>query len=584
MLPPDFDTIPFLRDAGTAVIRDVAKDATWFSLPGGWPLFSEGEGADMLWFVRTGSLGAFRRTLDGRSEFVGHIRQGEPVGEMSLIAGEPHSASVYALRDTELFGLEKGAFNRLIRRHPNLMQNLARTILFRTRQSRRRNPRADPRVFALLSASPTIDIRARAEALKTALQKLGKRAVVLGEEAESRGASFFDEAERWNDVVLLAGEIGEGLWPRMCLRQADRIWVFGRADARPSAPLLPEDPSPARAFQLVDVILTRLAGTRPASQASEWLDAAGATRLFPWREGQQGDIDALARILAGRSVGLVLGGGGARAYAHIGAVRALREAGVRFDFLGGTSMGAVVAACVAMGWDDAEIERRIWDGFVRSNPLDDYVLPVVAMTSGAKVDQRLAFHFGGHRIEDLERPFFAVSTNLTAGASRVHRTGDLAHALRASIALPGILPPVVDGADVLVDGAVLNNFPVEIMMDLHRGVNIGVDVTQQHALNPAEFVRPPSFLAWVFRRGLHAPPPIAELLMRAATAPVDPLRTREKADLLIVPELEGVQLRDWKAFDAAVEAGYVAATRAMQASPGFLSGPGALSALGDPAV
>lgn len=567
MTPEDFAQIPFLRDAGPAAIKDVIQHAVWYSLPGGWPLFEEGDPADTLWFVRTGSLGAFRRGPDNRPEFVGHVRQGEPVGEMALVAGEPHTASVHALRDTELFALSKSVFNRLVRRHPALMQNLARTMLFRMRQSRRRNPRADPRVFALLSASPTIDIRARALALKDALARIGKRAALVGEEAVERDSGWFDEIERWNDVVLLLGDVAGGTWSRMCLRQSDRIMVFGRADAVPSAPLLPEDASTARDFRLVDVVLARVGGSRPVSQASQWLEASGAARLFQWRDGQPKDIESLARVIGGQSIGLVLAGGGARAYAHIGAVRALREAGVAFDFVGGTSMGAVVAACVAMGWDDAEIERRIWDGFVRSNPLNDYVLPVVSLTSGRKVDQRLLKHFGETRIEDLERPFFAVSTNLSAAASRVHRTGLLRHALRASIALPGILPPFVMDDQVLVDGAVLDNFPIGAMQDLHRGPNIGIDVTRQHALDPKEFIAPGNFLQWVTRHGLHAPPPIADVLIRAATASVDPSKQHDRADLLIVPDLANVALRDWKAFDAAVEAGYAAAVRALKTAP-----------------
>jgi NTE family protein len=581
MIPADFQHIPFLRDASPAALKDVMKSALWYGLPGGWSLFNEGEPAQTLWFVRSGSLGAFRRTTDGRSEFVGHIRQGEPVGEMALVAGEPHTASVFALRDTELFALDKTTFNRLIRRHPDLMQNLARTILFRARQNRRRNPRADPRVFALLSASATLDMRARAEALKAALARIGKRAAIVGQEAAERDSGWFDELERWNDLVLLIGDIGDGAWPKLCQRQADRIWVFGRADARPSSPLLPQGTGPSTAFQLVDVVLAKSASMRTAATAGEWLAAAGAARLFPWRDNNAHDIAALARVMAGMSIGLVLGGGGARAYAHIGAVRALREAGIAFDFLSGTSMGAVVAACVAMGWSDGEIEERIWDGFVRSNPLNDYVLPVVAMTSGKKVDARLEHHFGDTRIEELSRNFFCMSSNLTLNRPKLHNRGLLREALRASIALPGILPPVVDGNDILVDGAVFDNLPMTPMLELHRGPNIGIDVAQQRALNPEEFRKPVGFFKWIAQNGWRAAPPIAELLMRAATAPAAPMAGRERADFLIVPELAGVELRDWKAFDVAVEAGYIATTRALQSAPDALRGP---SVFGDPVI
>lgn len=576
MVPHDFGQIPFLRDADADVIKDVSKDSVWVGLPGGQMLFDEGDPADMLWFVRSGALGAFRRKPDASYELIGHIRAGEPVGEMAMIAGEAHSSAVFAMRDSELFGLNRNSFNRLVRRHSQLMQSLARTMLFRTRQNRRGPERGTPKVIALVAASPTLDLGARSEALKVALGRIGKRAIVVDRAASQNGSAWFDDVERWNDQVLLVCDLEDRQWLRMCLRQADRIWLFGRADAPPGDLKLPELAGPAQTLRLVDVVLARVSSASTASRASEWMAASGAARLFPWRTDHPGDVDALARTLAGQSIGLVLGGGGARAYAHIGVVRALREAGIRFDFLGGTSMGAVIAACVAVGWDDGEIERRIWDGFVASNPLDDYVIPVVSMTRGRKVDERLARHFGDFHIEDLERPFFAVSTDLTEARIRVHRTGSLSHALRASIALPGILPPVVDGDSVLVDGAVLDNLPVGVMRDLHRGPNIGVDVAQQRALNAAEYRSPRSFFSWVAAHGFKSPPPIADLLMRAATAPGDAIASRHPLDMMIIPQLGNVQLRDWKAFDVSVEAGYVAAVSAIREADGRLSQLGAM--------
>jgi len=264
----------------------------------------------------------------------------------------------------------------------------------------------------------------------------------------------------------------------------------------------------------------------------------------------------------------VLSGGGARAYAHIGVVRALREANIPIDQIGGTSMGAIVAGCLAMGWDDDEIEMRIRKSFVESNPLGDYVLPVVSLSRGRRVDDRLQEHFGETLIEDLHTPFFCVSTNLVAGAPRVHKAGSLRRALRASISLPGILPPVVDGDHgLLVDGAVLKNFPVDVMRALHRGAIIGVDVARRGSINPKDFIEPPDFFAWVAQHGLQSPPPIASLLMRAATISVDPWQGRERTDLLVTPEMPDVDLRDWKRFDEAVAAGYEAAVAALKRQP-----------------
>lgn len=570
MTPAILLTIPFLRDVGGSVLREVAKAALWYSVPSGCPLFLDKEPADTIWFVVSGSLGAFRQSNDGTQDFIGHIRKGEPVGEFALVAGEAHSGSVFALRDSEVLALDRATFNRLIRRHPALMANLARTILFRSRQNRRKNPRAEPRIFALIATSQTIDIRVRAVELQAALARIGKRALITEQGTNEFNSSWFDQAERDYDIVLLVVDTRWSSWANLCQRQADRIWIFARADSLPTPrdDVIKQNMLPS--FKLVDVIMVRAKGARAQTFAAEWKLATQALRIFNWVDTTPSHIQKLARVMAGSTLGLVLGGGGARAYAHIGAVRALREANYHFDFVGGTSMGGVIAACIAMGWDDSEIERRIWDGFVRNSPLDDFLLPVVAMTAGRKVDRRLLENFGDTQIEDLETPFYCVSSNLTQGVVKVHNSGSLRDSLRASIALPGILPPVVWGDDVLVDGAVLDNFPISAMRDLHRGLNIGIDVAQQHAVNADHFRNPPSFFQWVLKNGFKKAPPIAELLMRSATATLASGTKASEPDFLIVPQLEGVELRDWKAFDKAVEAGYVATTRALQFTPELL--------------
>jgi len=566
LMPFSLSDIPFLRDAPEAALRDIEDEVEWFSLPGGWPLIQVGDPPESIYFVLSGTLAAFQVLPDGEARMGGFIRAGEPVGEMAMVAGERHRHPVYAIRDSELLRISRTGFNRLVRLHPSIMQQIARIMLLRTRRNRR-GSRAEPKTFALIATSPTIDLHLRAQELKLALEGLGKKAIVVGEEAKDRLSVWFDQAEQTHDAVLLVTAISDSAWFRLCLRQADRLMVFARSDARPSVPLLPQDSSPARRLQLVDLVLCHMGGAQRASTAEEWRAASGAARIFHWRGLNDRDCGRLARVLAGQAIGLVLSGGGARAYAHIGVVRALREFGVSLDMVGGTSMGAIIAACVALGWTDDEIECRIREAFVDSNPLGDYVLPVVALSRGKRTDERLERNFGSATIEDLQTPFFCVSTDLAAGRVRVHRTGLLRHALRASIALPGILPPVVEGESILVDGAVLKNFPVDIMRDLYRGPIIGVDVARRSHIDPRDFVDPPPFFGWVAQKGLQAPPPIASLLIRAATLTVDPWEGRAKTDLLILPDMPNVDLRDWKRFDEAVIDGYETAVAALQRTP-----------------
>jgi NTE family protein len=501
---------------------------------------------------------------------------------MSMIAGEAHEHAVYATRDTELLAMSRSGFMQLVRSDPAILERLTRVIMVRMRQSRKKTARtAEPRVFGLIATSPTIDLKLRASALAASLQEMGLRVAIASDEAVNMPVSYFDELEARNDIVLLTSTIGDTPWFRLVQRHSDRLWVFARADARPSSPLLPEDSSPVRQFRLVDIILLHHGSERVVTGPVEWKNAAEAARVFHWNGMADDDCRRLARTMSGKSVGLVLSGGGARAYAHIGAIRALREVNCPIDFVGGSSMGAILAAGVALGWPDEEIDRRIRKAFVETNPLSDYRLPVVALVKGHKVDQRLKEHFGDTLIEDLDLPFFAVSTNLTQGTFRVHTQGLLRDALRATISLPGILPPIVSENQVLVDGAVLNNFPVDVMRDVHRGRIIGIDVAQApEGLSADEFRNPPGFMGWTARHGIHSPPPIANLLMRAATVSINPNVHRDLTDLLIVPEMEGIELRDWKDYERAVEAGYDA-TRAALAE---LKGPLASIIKGNAAV
>ncbi|HEX3407942.1 MAG TPA: patatin-like phospholipase family protein, partial [Caulobacteraceae bacterium] len=399
--------------------------------------------------------------------------------------------------------------------------------------------------------------------LATRIGRLGYRVTVVGSEALLAPTEWFSNVERDHDFVLYVAEAEEISWKSLVGRQGDRLFRVAHCTDRPP-PALPESVvEPLQAQQLVDLVLLHPPGVAAPSGSEDWVATMQPARLFHVREGSEADADRLARVLTGQSVGLVLSGGGARAYAHIGAVRALHERGVPIDFVGGVSMGAIIAAGIAMGWDDPELEMRIRRAFVDSSPLDDVALPLVAMTRGDKVRERLAEHFGDRCIADLWLPFFCVSTNLTTGVYQLHKSGLVREALRASISLPGVLPPVTSGSDVLVDGAVLKNYPADVMRAIQLGPIVGVDVGRGRSIE-AKDVQAESVWRWLrsgdWRRG----PPIVSVLMRSATVRGGPELAQSHAvtDVLILPDVDDIEIRDWKAFDPAVTAGYLAATLA----------------------
>ena len=279
----------------------------------------------------------------------------------------------------------------------------------------------------------------------------------------------------------------------------------------------------------------------------------------------------MARVITGTAVGVVMSGGGARAYSHIGALRALHEAGVPIDFVGGASMGAVIAAGPALGWTQEELEERIQRAFVKSDPLSDLAFPMLAMTRAKKVDRLLEQAYGDIDMADLQRPFFSVSTNLTSGRIEVHRRGLMRRAIRASIAIPGLLPPVVMDGQVLVDGAVLKNLPSEVMRQMHGGPIVGIDMSETRGVDAALIEHPPSLWRLLATGAWRRGPPIVSILMRSATLTTDAdiESSRAALDVLIQPTPDGLDIRDWKGFDLGVEAGY-RATRDVLAT---LDGP-----------
>lgn len=544
--------------------------ASWFALTGGEVLFAEGDAADTLYLLRSGRLGVFRReSNDQPPQFVGVIRPGEPAGEMAMLAGGDHTADVVALRDSEVLALPRDAFFEAARTEPDLMVELSRLMIQRARE-RREGGAAEPSVFGFISARPR-PIRAFVERIAAGVGALGFSCQVIDHSALSSASEWFSRVEDAHDLVLYVAEADEPAWAALCARQVDRLFVVGSSlIAPPNRPMAHNGVPDAR--RRTDLILLRDPRMPRPANTKVWLDAIDPGRWFHAVEGDAADAERMARVLTGTAVGVVMSGGGARAYAHIGALKALAEAGTPIDFVGGASMGAVIAAGPALGWSQEELEARIRKAFVQSDPLSDITLPLLAMTKSRKVARLLQDAYGDIDMADLVRPFFAVSTNLTTGRIEVHRRGLMRQAMRASIAIPGVMPPVVIDRQVLVDGAVLKNFPAEVMRQMNAGPIVGVDMSETRGVDPALIEHPPGLWRLIATGAWRRGPPIVSILMRAATLTTDAdLETsRAATDLLVQPTPDGVDIRDWKGgYGPAVDAGY----RAMRDALATLDGP-----------
>ncbi|HEV2365228.1 MAG TPA: patatin-like phospholipase family protein [Caulobacteraceae bacterium] len=542
-------------------------EAMGLTVPGGAALFQAGEASETLYLLRYGRLGASATDPDGKTRLLGIVHPGETVGEFSLLTGETHQATVTALRDSELWAMERHTFLAAAGRDAAAMGELARLIAERARHIAPGAPVSPPRVFGLVALSQGLAVHDLAEELCRAMAEGGWKALSAGPEAAAEGLEWFSRFEASGDFVIYAAEAGDDDWIDRLSRQIDHMMLVADGERHPPAITDTLGRAAARFGPLADLVLSHPARKRTPSGGAAFERALSPNRVLHLRRGHRQDLGRLARRITSQGVGLVLSGGAARAYAHVGALKALSAAKVPVDFVAGVSMGAIIGAGEAMEWDPAELDRRIRKAFVESSPVDDIAFPIVSMTHGRKVRRRLAEHFGDRDIEDLWRPFFCLSTNLTTGAYQLHRRGKVREALTASVALPGLLPPVVKNRQVLVDGAVIKNFPVDVMRGYHSGPIIGIDVTRAQSITAKELTGEFSLWRWIVSGAWRDGPPIVSILMRAGTvgAERDIAAARAAADVLVLPPIEDIEIRDWKAYAPAVEAGELAMRQALDA-------------------
>ena len=556
--------LPLFRGLERSALDALTDELEWLALPGGTLLFDQGEPSDALYVLLYGRLLAERRDRAGVWQPVGSIGTGETVGEAGLLAGEPRSARVTAVRDCELLRLSEQALERVSVLHPHPMLRMARLAL--RRYARVRDEPALPACFALLPASRGVDLEGFARQLLDVLGMAGDDgALIRAGEAAERDHAWFAEREAQVPRLLYLGN-DDAAWRERCVRQSDCVLLL--ADARrPFDPraLVPLPPLHDQVPQML--LLLQEGDPRPGS-TREWLGAFPAAQQHAHLRGAR-DLDRLGRRLSGSDTGLVLSGGGARGFAHLGAARALRESGIAVDHVGGCSIGAIMGAGIAADWDFPTLREVYHRSFVLGKPVRERTLPLMSLYSGHSVTRLLRRVFGELDVEDLPLPYYCVSSDLTEGRLRVHERGRLWQWLRATSAIPGILPPVFTGGRVLVDGGVIDNLPVREMRQRLHGRIIAVDAGADLALQTGleEFDAPPWWRLLAEQFGERRHPRITQILQRAGMVNSDATarRWRHYADLMVAPRLPAVDLLDWSAFDRAIEEGYRAAMEALEA-------------------
>ncbi len=455
------------------MLKAMGSELEWVAVRRGETLVKEGEPSDSLYVLVSGRLSILKG-----EERIAQLSQGAIVGELGFLSDEPRSATVIAMRDSIVMRLTKKSYQVFGKMLPAMQQALIEGIV---RRFGKVQPKATPpiiRSIAIVGVNtiPTDMI----DRLQEALGRFGQVLTLTSDTLEtiafggalemldsprdsSLVTSWLNDQESAYRVILYITDAIPTTWTQQCFQQADHLLLVADATHAPDAPY------PNQALvENRDLAITRdLMLVHPDHQEPlgtlRWLKAHSVQRHFHAARNRPDSIARLARFLMGQAVGIIFAGGGARGFSHIGVMRALNEAGVPVDIVGGVSAGALMGAFLAQERHPDEAEQL---GTQYLTNFVDYTLPLVSLSSGKRLSKGVDVVCGDKHIEDLWLKFFCVSTNLSTSSLHVHTQGRLHQAVRASASIPGVFPPVIadnETRDILVDGGVMNNVPTDVM-------------------------------------------------------------------------------------------------------------------------
>ncbi|MEL7206768.1 MAG: cyclic nucleotide-binding and patatin-like phospholipase domain-containing protein [Actinomycetota bacterium] len=560
------------RDA----IRALAEHLDPVAVRAGEVVVAEGDPAEALYLVHAGRLLVRRSSPElGPTGDLSEIGVGETVGELALVTDRPRSASAIARRDSRLLRLSVGGFEALVSRHPQALRVLTTQVVDHLER-----PRPIGKGLSVLALVPLHGGERVARAMDDLVLEIRAAAGRVG--VLRRGNVRDDEhaavhrLEQIYDLVLMVADHADEGWTDSCADQADRVVLVADAAGDPAAAPVERRRAarPSAIGARTELVLAHPPATEEPRGTARWLAGRSVQRHHHLRVGDRRHAGRVARLLTDTATGLVCSGGGARALSEIGSIEVLLDGGLEIDAVTGTSAGALVGGAFARDWPVDRVVRTLRRHLVDEGRPVEPTIPLVALSSGARMTARLREVCDELAVEDQWIDFACLSTDLSERRPHVHRTGPAWRALRSSMSIPGLFPPVASDGNLLIDGGVVDNLPVAAMTERHPGIRtVAIDVGVHRDLEagdlPADTVvqgldilrarlhprrRTPSMagIASVLAR-------LAELGNRHDDAP-------SAVDLMIRPEVGEVSLLDFASFDVLLEAGRGAAREALVAT------------------
>uniref|UniRef100_A0A665X4M6 lysophospholipase n=1 Tax=Echeneis naucrates TaxID=173247 RepID=A0A665X4M6_ECHNA len=530
----------------SSFVRQIDFALDWMAVEAGRAVYRQGEKSDSTFIVLSGRLRSVIMKEDGKKELIGEYGRGDLIGVVEALTHQNRATTVHAVRDSELAKLPEGALGSIKRRFPQVVTRLIHLLGQKILQQVNGpltgilalhtpgskwdagNQASNLSTVTVLPVSEEVPLTAFSLELKHALVAIGPTllltsdiikqrlgAAALDSVHEYRLSSWLGQQEDIHRIVLYQTDYTLTPWTQRCIRQADCIIIVGLGEQDPAVGELERmlEGSAVRAQKQL-VLLHREDGPTPKgtvdwlnmrSWISRHLHLSCPRRVFSKRSlpkllelyqrvsekptDRHSDFSRLARVLTGNAIALILGGGGARGCSQVGIMRAVCEAGIPVDLIGGTSIGSLMGALYAEDRSHSRMRIRAKEWAMQMTSVFQKVLdltyPVTSMFSGAAFNSSISNVFKSKQIEDLWIPYFNITTDITASAMRVHTDGSLWRYVRASMSLSGYLPPLCDPKDghLLMDGGYINNLPADVARSMGAKVVIAIDVGSRDETN-----------------------------------------------------------------------------------------------------
>ena len=546
---------PLLTGLGVPELAAVMERMRPCHFDAGQQLCAAGDPSDTVWVITGGLVHWLAPTTEGGGEVMFRMRKGEPIGAMDAVTGMPRSATVVASMATSALAIDRETFVDLARRYPQILINIVST-------QRERLLRANARRLAEQARGEEIAL-APGPSLKVALSRL----VTAARQACPRPVTFTDRALSFagtlaaaedlagsNATVVIPAELEAGTIS-VLLDEVDRVVALaGTAEEAEQVGRL-GTAVPGRRLEAI------LVGDDAVEASRSWPAESNVAvvRTFRREEGfplADGDLAWIARHLTRTKLGVALGAGGSKGYAHVGVLQVLEEAGYVVDYAGGSSIGGFVASQLALGRDAATIDARFRAAFDEDNVNALFATPFGGGSAGIDVLTRLLQEAtDGRSFDDTVIPLVIMAADLSARAPAPQRDGPLWDALLAALAVAGVFPPRERDGSRLIDALALVPVPtaavVEDGADIVVSVNLmSTDVLDRWPEGPE--IEPPARKA---RRG-----PLDTILEAMDLSQLDTsTRHAALADVTVTPQFAAADWRDFHLADLFLAAGRAAA-------------------------